>query len=76
MEQNKLKRAISFEAISFEILHSAVEQNSNIINIRRMSSLKGKVMLFRIPRLYTGPPLVWVLQHQQFLKVWLLAPMV
>ena len=46
MEQNQLKREISFEAISFETLHPAEAQNSNIIKNWRMSSLKGQVMSF------------------------------
>jgi len=34
MEQNELKREISFEAISFEIPYPAEAQNSNIIKIK------------------------------------------
>ena len=41
---NKLKRAISFEVISYEIPHIPVAPNSSIINIRRVSTLKGRVM--------------------------------
>ena len=46
MEKNELKRVVSFEAISFEILHPTEAQNSNIIKNRRMSSLKRQIMVF------------------------------
>ena len=46
VEQINLKREISFETISLEIPHRTVAQNSNIIDIWRMSSLKGQVMSF------------------------------
>ena len=46
IKQNELKRAISFEAISFKVPLPTEAQNSNIIKNWRMSSLKGQVMSF------------------------------
>ena len=40
------EKSDSFEEISFKIPHPTEAQNTNIINIWRMSSLKGQVMLF------------------------------
>ena len=33
-------------------------------------------MLVQYLKMYPGPPLVWLLQHPQFLKLWVLAPVV
>ena len=41
-----MKRVISFEAISFEISHPTEAYNSNIIQNRRMSSLKRQIIVF------------------------------